>query len=147
MKKAEEAIFQTHLKDILTPNGILDSHKNGYHRIFQIYEIPNSFPERVGILNIPIEEARLAVSVGGDLPHIDVADIKEFLEFYQYSIDTIVKNSLSEGPQKIGFSFIMDIIDHTVITEDREFPFNSYQTVSMADHKEHTQNMYLQFEK
>ena len=75
LRKAEEAKFKKHLTDILAPTGTLDSRKNGQHRVFQIYEIPNSFPVRVGILHVPIKEAREIVSGGGEPPHLDVSDI------------------------------------------------------------------------
>ena len=106
------------------PTGTLNSNKNGFHRIFQIYEIPNAFPERVGILGITMDHARLIASVGGDLPHLDIYDIRKFMDFYKKSIDTMVRESLKDGPQKVGFSFIMNNVDHTVIEEGREFAFN-----------------------
>ena len=72
-----EIDFQKHLKDILLPVRALESNKNGYHRIFQVYKIPNDFPERTGVVGISVEHARLFNSVGGDLPHLlDASEVE-----------------------------------------------------------------------
>ena len=139
--KMRESSFQKHLKEILIPVRILDSTKNGYHRIFQVYEIPHEYPEKTGVVGIALEFARIISSVGGNLPHlIDVSAVQKFMTFYKETIDTIVKESLKEGPQKIGFGFDVGNIDHTVIEGNRTFNFNSYKTVSMADHEENVKN-------
>ena len=105
-EKAREISFQKHLKDILLPVRTIDSNKNGYHRIFQVYEIPNEFPERTGVKGITLEHARIIASVGGDLPHlIDASAVEKFMTFYKEIIDTIVREALKDGPQKSASVF------------------------------------------